>query len=143
MKGMKSLKIVIVFSGLLFAIPNAFSKVKACDHEPTGTETSDYLLPFITVNMPDPAFDGLPAHIRVHRVKPVYSHGKCNGVPNLAAVLVHGRTADSAPSFDVRLPEGDPAERKFSTQDALARAGIDTFAPDLLGYGYSSRAFAV
>ncbi|MCX5380323.1 hypothetical protein [Streptomyces sp. NBC_00091] len=40
-------------------------------------------------------------------------------------------------TFDVRHPA--PEGGTLSVQKALARAGIDTFAPSLLGYGHSTR----
>ncbi|MEV0112292.1 hypothetical protein AB0H77_03400 [Streptomyces sp. NPDC050844] len=87
--------------------------------------------------MPDPRFDGRPARIQVHRVRPVYANGKCPGVANRAAVLIHGRTETASPTFDLRHPA--PEGGQLSTQEGLARAGIDTFAPSLLGYGHSTR----
>jgi pimeloyl-ACP methyl ester carboxylesterase len=87
--------------------------------------------------MPDPRFDGRPAKLEVHRVRPVYAHGRCPSVAVRAAVLVQGRTPPGPAVFDLRqaAPEGG----ELSVQKALARAGIDTFAPSLLGYGRSTR----
>lgn len=111
----------------------------ACDEAPTGVSVSDHQLSFTVPAglMPDPKFDGRTAEIHVHRVRPVYDHGKCSGTPNRAAVLVHGSRVPGPPSFDLRhdAPDGGT----LSTQRALARAGIDTFAPSLLGYGRSTR----
>jgi pimeloyl-ACP methyl ester carboxylesterase len=110
--------------------------------EPTGVETSDYWLHFNVRPglMPDPQFDGKPAQLHVHRVRPVYKHGKCSGVPNRAIVMIHGRTVTGPVVFDTRHPTAeDPEGGKLSMQEALARAGIDTFAPSLLGYGLSTR----
>lgn len=110
--------------------------------EPTGVETSDYWLDFNVPPglMPDPQFDGKPAKLEVHRVRPVYKHGKCQGVPNHAIVLIHGRAIPGPVVFDTRHPTAeDPEGGKISMQEALARAGIDTFAPSLLGYGRSTR----
>ena len=115
---------------------------RGCDMSPTGVETSDYFLNFIVTPglMPDPQFDGRPAQIHVHRVRPVYKHGKCDGVPNRAIVLIHGRTIPGPVAFDTRHPTAeDPEGGKFSLQESLAGAGIDTFAPSLLGYGLSTR----
>ncbi|KJK46832.1 hypothetical protein UK23_22395 [Lentzea aerocolonigenes] len=110
-----------------------------CDTTPTSVSVSDQWLPFTVPAglMPDPKFDGRSAEIQVHRVSPVYAHGKCAYVPNRAAVLVHGSRVSGTPSFDLRhnAPNGDT----LSTQRALAQAGIDTFAPSLLGYGRSTR----
>jgi pimeloyl-ACP methyl ester carboxylesterase len=115
---------------------------QGCDMEPTGVETRDYWIHYKVPpgRMPDPQFDGKPAKLEVHRVRPVYAHGKCQGVPNRAIVLIHGRTNPGAVSFDTRHPTAeDPEGGKISMQEALARAGIDTFAPSLLGYGRSTR----
>jgi pimeloyl-ACP methyl ester carboxylesterase len=115
---------------------------QGCDMEPTGVEASDHWIHFNVPpgRMPDPQFDGKPAKIEVHRVRPVYAHGKCQGVPNRAIVLIHGRTIPGPVAFDTRHPTTeDPEGGKISLQEALARAGIDTFAPSLLGYGRSTR----
>jgi pimeloyl-ACP methyl ester carboxylesterase len=157
-KGMKSLRLhqllhdlrdksvrlsfCLMLAGGAFLVlpPNVFSRVPGCDTTPTDVAISDYDLEFETELMPDPALNSLPAQLHVHRVKPVYANGKCNGVPNLAVVLVHGRSVAAAASFDVRLPTlPAPEDGAVSLQEALARAGIDTFAPDLLGYGFSTR----
>jgi pimeloyl-ACP methyl ester carboxylesterase len=106
---------------------------------PTGVEASDHSVHFTVPPglMPDPRFDGRAAKLEVHRVRPVYAHGRCPSVPNRAAVLVHGRTQPGPAAFDLRHPAPEGGE--LSVQKALARAGIDTFAPSLLGYGRSTR----
>jgi pimeloyl-ACP methyl ester carboxylesterase len=110
-----------------------------CDEVPTGVATRDHWLHFKVPAglMPDPQFDGRPAKLEVHRVSPVYANGKCPWVSNRAAVLIHGRTVTGPVAFDLRDPATDGGE--LSVQEALARAGIDTFAPSLLGYGRSTR----
>lgn len=115
------------------------SAAAACDKAPTDVQVSDHFLPFTVPAglMPDPQFDGLPAELQVHRVQPVYANGKCASVPNRAAVLIHGRTVYGPTVFDLRQPAPEGGE--LSVQKALARAGIDTFAPNLLGYGRSTR----
>ena len=112
---------------------------RQCDEAPTGVATHDHWLRFTVPPglMPDPQFDGLPAKIQVHRVQPVYANGKCPGVPSRAAVLIHGRAITASPAFDLRSPA--PEGGSLSVQEGLARAGIDTFAPSLLGYGHSTR----
>lgn len=114
-----------------------------CDRKPTGVEVEDYYLYFQVPDglMPDnDRFTGRDAKLRVHRVRPVYANGKCPGVPNLAVVLVHGRSVPGSTAFDLRhLTGDDPDGGALSLQVALARSGIDTFAPDLLGYGMSTR----
>ena len=131
---------VLVGAGCSVVAPRA--SAVGCDRVPTGAQTSDYDLNFTVPRnlMPDERFAGRPASIRVHRVGPAYAHGKCPGVPNLAMVLVHGRSIPGSTTFDLRHPtEQDPAGGTYSLQEGLARAGIDTFAPDLLGYGRSTR----
>src|SRR5215210_3504258 len=109
------------------------------DRRPTGVATEDYWLRFRVPPglMPDRQFDGRPARLRAHRVRPVYANGKSPSVPTQAVVLIHGRTVPGPVLFDLR----DPATGGggLSLQEALARAGIDTFAPSLLGYGRSTR----
>ncbi|MFG2057582.1 alpha/beta fold hydrolase [Micromonospora sp. NPDC048930] len=115
------------------------SLAAACDKAPTDVQVSDHWLPFTVPAglMPDAQFDGLSAELQVHRVQPVYAHGKCHSVPNRAAVLIHGRSVYGPPVFDLRQPTPEGVE--LSVQKALARAGVDTFAPNLLGYGRSTR----
>ncbi|MCW3815743.1 alpha/beta hydrolase [Micromonospora sp. DR5-3] len=118
--------------------PPSASSAAGCDKVPTGVQVSDHVLPFTVPAglMPDPQFDGLSAELQVHRVQPVYAHGKCHSVPNRAAVLIHGGNYGGPAVFDLRQPAPEGGE--LSVQKALARAGIDTFAPDLLGYGHST-----
>ncbi|MEU9144550.1 alpha/beta hydrolase [Streptomyces sp. NPDC048349] len=125
--------------GALGAGPAAAAPAPRCDRAPTGVQTSDYWLDFTVPAglMPDPRFDGRPARIQVHRVQPSYANGRCRGLPTRAAVLVHGRTVPGPAAFDLRHPAPEGGE--LSVQKALAQAGIDTFAPSLLGYGLSTR----
>ena len=110
-----------------------------CDKVPTGVATQDYWLRFNVPPglMPDPQFDGLPAKLQVHRVRPVYANGKCSGVATKAAVLIHARTVPGPVLYDLREPATGGGA--LSVQEGLARAGIDTFVPSLLGYGRSTR----
>jgi hypothetical protein len=80
------------------------SRADDCDEAPTGVVASDYSLDFtVPVGlMPDPQYDGRPATLDVHRVQPVYPHGKCADVLNRAAVLIHGRTTTGPVAFDLR-----------------------------------------
>src|SRR5262245_464805 len=94
---------------------------QGCDMEPTGVEASDYWIHFNVQPgpMPDPQFDGNPAKLQVHRVRPVYSHGKCQGVPNRAIVLIQGRTIPGPVAFDTRHPTAeDPEGGKISLQES-------------------------
>jgi hypothetical protein len=104
--------------------------------------TENYWLDFDVPDglMPDKQFDGLKARLRVHRIKPVYENGRSPSEPPPAVVLIHGRTVPGPVAFDLREPgSGDGDSSYLSVQEALARAGIDTFAPSLLGYGLSTR----
>lgn len=118
---------------------------KGCDKKPTGVTSDDYWLDFTVPAglMPDPKFDGRAARLRVHRVQPVYASGKCPSVRTSAAVLIHGRTGAGPVAFDHRRTSADAGEGsdegELSVQENLALAGIDTFAPSLLGYGESTR----
>ena len=51
-------------------------------------------------------------------------------------MLVHGRVGSGPDTFDLLYPA--PGGGLLSVQEALARAGIDTFAPNLLGYSPST-----
>lgn len=110
-----------------------------CDRTPTGVAVEHHWLRFRVPNglMPDDRFDGRRARLHVQRVRPVYEHGRCKKVPRRAAVLVHGRRVTGPVQFDVRHPATGGGE--LSMQRSLAAAGIDTFAPSLLGYGRSTR----
>ena len=83
----------------------AASRAVDCETVPTWIETTDYSLPFeVPLGlMPDRQFDGLPAHLEVHRVRPVYAD-KCPSLTTKAAVLVHGRTVTGPVAFDLRFP---------------------------------------
>ena len=91
-----------------------------CDAIPTGVEKTDYSLPFEVPAglMPDPQFDGLQAHLEVHRVRPVFAD-KCASLPSRAAVLVHGRTVAGPVAFDLRFVApggGTESSGKLGTQ---------------------------
>jgi pimeloyl-ACP methyl ester carboxylesterase len=124
-------------SGNLIATAN--SAPPGCDQVPTDVSRSDYFLHFKVPAglMPDKQFDRQDAQLQVHRVQPVYANGKCPLAPTHAAVLIHGRTRTGPVAFDLQHPA--PGGGTLSVQEKLARAGIDTFAPSLLGYGHSTR----
>ena len=127
--------VLLISSGNLITPAN--SAANPCDTHPTDVVRENYYLDFKVPAglMPDPQFDNWPARIRVHRVSPVYANGPCPSVPSRAAVLVHGRSVTAAPTFDLQIKDG---ARGISVQENLALAGIDTFAPDVLGYGRST-----
>jgi hypothetical protein len=83
------------------AVGSVESAASRCDTAPTGSRVQDYFLRFTVPPglMPDPQFDGHQARIQVHRVRPLYAHGRCRSVPNRAAVLIHAgvRPATSRP----------------------------------------------
>ncbi len=54
--------------------------------------------------------------------------------PRGAIVLLHGRTWSARPDFDLQVPG-----ESRSTMDALAAAGLATYALDLRGYGETPR----
>ena len=126
-------------AGLANLMAAATSAADGCDKAPTDVDISDYWLDFKVPPglMPDPQFDGRPARLEVHRIQPVYRHGRCPEVAARAAVLIHGRTGTGPVAFDLR--HSAPGGGNLSVQEGLARAGIDTFAPSLLGYGHSTR----
>lgn len=136
----KAASAVVMITALTaaFAYPPTASLAANCDMAPTGVQVTDDMLHFTVPRglMPDRKFDNRPAELQVHRVRPVYAH-KCRSVPNRAAVLIHGRTYYGPAVFDLRQPT--PEGPELSLQKALAWAGIDTFAPNLLGYGGSTR----
>jgi len=113
----------------------------ARDRQPTGVSTENYWLRFRVPPglMPDRQFDGRPARLQVHRVRPVYGNSGRSSVPTRAVVLIHGRTVPGPVVFDLRDPATGGGALNLSVQNALAWAGIDTFAPSLLGYGLSTR----
>jgi pimeloyl-ACP methyl ester carboxylesterase len=144
------LTILILRSGYMRATSNASAsenlsssrRDRDCDREPTGVENLKYFINFKVDGklMPGELFDGEDAYLHVNRVRPVYKRGKCRGVPNRAIVLIHGRTIPGPVSFDTRYPSAEDGDKgKLSLQESLAEAGIDTFAPSLLGYGLSTR----
>jgi pimeloyl-ACP methyl ester carboxylesterase len=137
------LALFLVLAGCVEApVTSSRLEAKACDGKPVGIERTDFRLSFTVPAglMPDPRFDGRTAEIEVRRVRPTYAPGKCPALRK-AAVLIHGRTVPGPPTFDLLHVEeaGEEPRGRLSIQEALARAGIDTFAPSLLGYGRSSR----
>ena len=86
--------------------------------------------------MVNPSLDGLDARLQVRVVTPHYEHGACADVVSRAAILIHGRTLSGTPTFDLQHtgPEGS-----LSIAEALARAGVAAYVPNLLGYGTSSQ----
>ena len=101
-----------------------------------GIARADYFINTIST-LPYPS--GVEARLQVHQVSPTYGPenpgradlpGKKCEVP--AVVLVHGSGYDSVAAFDLQFQD-------YSLMEALASAGIDAFAVDLLGWGLSDR----
>jgi pimeloyl-ACP methyl ester carboxylesterase len=92
------------------------------------TVTRDY---FVDITSTLPHYYGLPARLDVHEVAPFYLPGQPHP-PAQAAILVHGRTIDAVTGFDLHYQD-------YSLQESMARAGIDTFAVNFLGWGFSTR----
>ena len=99
------------------------SRAADCDTVPIDVETTDYSLPFEMPSglMPDPQFDGLPAQLEVHRVRPVYAD-KCPSVPNRAGCWRPRPLGAGPVAFDLRYPA--PGGGTLSVQEDLARAGV-------------------
>ncbi len=90
-------------------------------------ERSDYFVNYTTADMPDFSLNNLTASLDVHRVRPVLPTG-CSA--QKAMVLVHGRTIPSTAGFDLQYED-------YSLMESLAMQGIDTFAANHLGMGFS------
>ena len=120
---------------------------------PIGVKRKDYFLHVVSTL---PRSFGERAKLDIHRVSPVYEHGWCNhpdGGAAHAAVLVHGAATEAVTTFDLQYPEtpGGPhpetdEERgrngnrhEYSLMESLARAGVEAFAVNQLGYGFSTR----
>jgi pimeloyl-ACP methyl ester carboxylesterase len=87
-----------------------------------------------------PGYAGLAADLDVRSVVPIHGdkHAMrdedkgCRTTPRRAVILLHGAMTESTASFDLRF--GD-----YSLMEGLARAGINAYAVNLLGYGFSTR----
>jgi pimeloyl-ACP methyl ester carboxylesterase len=84
---------------------------------------------FVDVISTLPHYSGLAAQLDVHEVSPA---DRAPGSPVQAAILVQGRTIDGVTAFDLQYQD-------YSLQESMARAGIDTFAVNFLGWGLSTR----
>src|SRR5829696_6082214 len=85
----------------------------------TGVATEDYFLPFTVPPglMPDRQFDGRPARLHVHRVRPAYQPGDRPTVRR-AVVLIHGRTVTGPVVFDLQEPTPPTNGPILSVQNA-------------------------
>jgi len=104
---------------------------------PVAVARADFLISTISTL---PGYAGVAAQIDVHSVRPVYGGAdrmedkddRCRTTPRRAVIMLHGAMTEGTTSFDLRF--GD-----YSLMEAMARARVDTFAVNLLGYGFSSR----
>ena len=120
---------------------------------PIGVKRKDY---FLHVVSSLPRSFGERAKLDIHRVSPVYEHGWCNHPDDGAAhavILVHGASTEAVTSFDLQYPEtpeaqhpetdeqrgGNGNSHEYSLMESLARAGVEAFAVNQLGYGFSTR----
>jgi pimeloyl-ACP methyl ester carboxylesterase len=121
---------------------------------PIGVKRKDYFLHVVSTL---PRSFGERAKLDIHRVSPVYKHGRCShleGVATHAVILVHGAATEAVTTFDLRFPgnadagdsEIEEEERdrgamrsEYSLMESLALAGVETFAVNQLGYGFSTR----
>ncbi len=94
---------------------------------PVTVERSDYFVNYTTADMPDLSLNNLTASLDVHRVRPVYPAG-CSAAK--AMVLVPGRTIPASASYDLQYED-------YSLMESLAMQGIDTFAANQVGLGFS------
>ena len=120
---------------------------------PIGVKRKDYFLHVVSTL---PRSFGERAKLDIHRVSPVYEHGWCthpDGGAAHAVILVHGAATEAVTTFDLQYPaapdvshpetdeergrNGDVHE--YSLMESLARAGVETFAVNQLGYGFSTR----
>ena len=67
----------------------------------------------------------------------LYLWEKCMGNPSgkPIVVLAHGSATAGRESFDLQIPE----KPSYSLMDFLATEGFDLFAPDVRGFGRSTR----
>lgn len=76
--------------------------------------------------------------LRRHTVQadghPIAVYSKAPPHPRAALLLVHGRTWSALPDFDLQV-----VGAKVSLMDAMAAAGVATYAIDLRGYGATPR----
>jgi pimeloyl-ACP methyl ester carboxylesterase len=84
---------------------------------------------FVDIVSTLPHYSGLPAQLDVHEVSPA---DRAPGSAVQAAILVSGKTIDAVTGFDLQYQD-------YSLQESMARAGIDTFAVNFLGWGLSTR----
>lgn len=120
---------------------------------PIGVKRKDYFLHVVSTL---PRSFRERAKLDIHRVSPIYEHGWCThreGGAAHAVILVHGAATESVTTFDLQYPNapdvlhpeteeerGRNGKRyEYSLMESLARAGVETFAVNLLGYGFSTR----
>jgi pimeloyl-ACP methyl ester carboxylesterase len=123
---------LVTFGSFATAGDAAALSAAEADCGPVDLSREDFL---VSTTSTLPRYLGLSAALDVHAVVPIYADVRPDGCPTpqrRAAILVHGAMTEGTTSFDLRF--GD-----YSVMKAMARAGIDTFAVNLLGYGYSTK----
>lgn len=107
------------------------------DCAPTGIVREDFLIPTISTL---PGYAGQAAVLDVHAVTPVVVDASsmdkkdkpCSDKHRRAVIMLHGAMTEGLTTFDLQF--GD-----YSLMEGMAWEGIDTFAVNLLGYGFSTR----
>ena len=133
--------VLLVFLFSLFAYPaapaHAAQRVAKDVCSPVGIAREDFLID-MSSNLP--RYAGLPAELDVRAVTPVFDGARsmddkderCRDMRRRAVIMLHGAMTEGTTSFDLQF--GD-----YSLMEGMARAGIDAFAVNLLGYGFSTR----
>jgi pimeloyl-ACP methyl ester carboxylesterase len=132
--------LAVLFSLFAYpATPSAHAAQPAAkdDCSPIGIVREDFLIHTISTL---PRYAGLPAVLDVHAVTPVIGDAPsmdkkdkpCSDKHRRAVIMLHGAMTEGSTSFDLQF--GD-----YSLMEGMAWEGIDTFAVNLLGYGFSTR----
>ena len=131
--------LAVLFSLFAPATPSAHAAQPAAkdDCSPIGIVREDFLIDTISTL---PGYAGQPAFLDVHAVTPVIDDAPstdkkdkpCSDNHRRAVIMLHGAMTEGTTSFDLQF--GD-----YSLMEGMAWEGIDTFAVNLLGYGFSTR----
>jgi pimeloyl-ACP methyl ester carboxylesterase len=134
--------VLLVFLFSMFAYPatpsaHAAQRAAKDDCLPVGIARKDFL---IDTTSTLPHYAGLPAKLDVRAVTPVFDDAarmddkdaKCRDLRARPVIMLHGAMTEGTTSFDLGF--GD-----YSLMEGLARAGIEAFSVNLLGYGFSTR----
>jgi pimeloyl-ACP methyl ester carboxylesterase len=134
--------VLLVFLFGMFAYsatPSAHAAQRAAKDDclPVGIAREDFL---IHTSSTLPRYAGLPADLDVRAVTPVFDDAarmddkdaKCRDLRARPVIMLHGAMTEGTTSFDLGF--GD-----YSLMEGLARAGIEAYSVNLLGYGFSTR----